>query len=236
MNRWSYHLPILAYHRVGAFKGDHVPTVSAEAFERQMAWIARRRIRVLSLDALADALEQGRPMPRRSAVITFDDGYEETATVAWPILKRFGFPAAVFVSPGEVGWPGFATWEQLAAMTLDRMTIGSHTMHHSYVPLVPESRLVEELVGSKGIIEERVGRPVRFLSYPIGGYTPQAQAVIRQAGYRLACTTNRASAHGELDRFALRRIKMTDRDARPLLLWAKLSGYYDLFRRLKQPA
>ncbi|MBI4343136.1 MAG: polysaccharide deacetylase family protein [Candidatus Omnitrophica bacterium] len=235
MSRWSYHLPILGYHRVGLFKGDHVPTVSAEAFERQLAWLSRRRYRVVGLEEVVACLEPGRAVPRRTTVITFDDGYEETHAVAWPLLKRFGFPATVFVTPSEVGLPGFATWEQVRAMAQDGMTIGSHTMHHSYLPLVPPERLPEELQDSKRTIEERIQRPVQFLSYPIGGFTPEVLRVAREAGYLAACTTNRAASLETVDRFALRRIKITDRDAHPLLLRAKLSGYYDLFRRLKQP-
>ena len=155
----SPQLPILGYHRVGEARPDHVPTVSAEAFERQLATLERHRVRVLSLDEAVAALERGDPPPRRSAVVTFDDGYVETYTVAWPILRRFGFPAAVFVTPGEVGLPGFATWDQLVEMSRDAITIGSHTMHHSYLPLVSEDRLPEELIRSKAVIEEPLPPP-----------------------------------------------------------------------------
>ena len=228
-------LPILGYHRVGPFRPDHVPTVSAEAFERQLATLARRRIHVLSLDEAVAALERNDPLPRHSVAITFDDGYVETYTVAWPILRRAGFSAAVFVTPGEVGLPGFATWDQLVEMSRGAITIGSHTMHHSYLPLVSEDRLSEELSHSKAVIEERLGRPVRYLSYPIGGYTPLAQAFAQQAGYEAAFTTNRGVSRA-VDRYALRRIKITERDANPLRLQVKISGYYDCFRALKRPA
>lgn len=231
----AYHLPILGYHRVGTFRDDHVPTVSAQAFERQLAFLARHRYRVLTLEEVVELLERGAPMPRRSVVITFDDGYEETHTVAWPLLKRFGFPATVFVTPGEVGTPGFLSWGQISDMVRDGLTIGSHTMRHSYLPLVKPDRLPEEVVESKRVIEAQIGRPVQFLSYPVGGFTPEAQQVVRQAGYLAACTTNRALTRDRIDRFALRRIKVTERDANPLLLWVKVSGYYDLFRTLKEP-
>ena len=236
MNQWSYYVPILKYHRVGPSRPDHVPTLSAAAFERQLALLARFRYRVLSLEELVGHLDRGARLPRRSVVITFDDGYEETHTVARPLLKRFGYPAIVFVPPGEVGRAGFATWEQLAELARDGITVGSHTMHHSYVPLLSAEQLREELQQSKAVIEAHIGRVVHCLSYPIGGFTPQAQALARQAGYRVACTTNRSLPGAGLDRYALRRIKMTERDAHPLLLLAKVSGYYDLFRRLKRPS
>ena len=236
MSRWSYHIPILGYHRVGASRSDHVPTVSPGTFERQLGWLARYRYRVLSLDELADCLDRGVRFPRHSVLITFDDGYEETHSVAWPILTRFGFPSVVFVAPGEIGGPGFATWVQLTEMAGNGMTVGSHTMHHSYLPLVQAARLPEELVQSKQVIEERTGRPVHYLSYPIGGFTPETQAFVKQAGYRLACTTNRATSPMAVDRYALRRIKVTEHDANPLRFFVKVSGYYDAFRQLKQPS
>lgn len=235
MNRFRYYLPILGYHRIGRFQGDHVPTVSAEAFERQLAYLAAHRVRVMSLEEVTALLDDGKPFPRRSAVITFDDGYADNATLAWPLLKRHGFPATVFVTPGEVGLPGFLTWDQVGALAREGMTIGSHTMHHSYLPLVKEQQLDEELVGSKRVLEDRLQRPVDFISYPIGGFTMQARAIVERAGYRAACTTNRASPVAPVDRFALRRVKMTDKDAHPLALRVKLSGYYDCFRQLKQP-
>ena len=236
MNRFAYHTPILGYHRVGTFQGDHVPTVSALAFERQLSFLARYQFQVLPLDAVVACVQRGEAFPRRSVVITFDDGYEETYTVAWPLLKRFGFPATVFVAPAEVGMSGFVTWDQLADMAKDAMVIGSHTVHHTYLPLVGEEDLREELVESKRVIEQRIGRAVQFVSYPVGGFTPQAQALAREAGYAAACTTNRASPRAVLDRYALRRIKVTERDSHPLVFWAKVCGYYDSFRRLKDPS
>jgi peptidoglycan/xylan/chitin deacetylase (PgdA/CDA1 family) len=235
MSRFSYHTPILGYHRVGPWRGDHVPTVSPAAFERQLAILARHRYRVLSLEDLVTRFEQGGPMPRHSVVITFDDGYAETHTVAWPLLRRLGFPATVFVTPNEVGSPGFMSWSQVQEIAQDGMTVGSHTMHHRYLPLVDTARLPEEIVASKSVIEERIGRAVHFISYPIGGFTAAVLELVEQAGYRAACTTNRASPRAPRDRFALRRVKITERDAHPLLLLAKTSGYYDAFRQLKRP-
>src|SRR3989338_1554719 len=196
MTRFRYHLPILAYHRVGELRSDHVPTVSAETFERQLTFLKHRRYRVLSLDQIAALLDRGQPLPARSTAITFDDGYEETFTVAWQLLKRFGYPAAAFLTPADLG---------------------------------------KEVLESKRVLEGRLGRPVEYFSYPVGGFSAQIQQVVRDAGYRAACTTNRAWSHA-LDRFALRRVKITERDANPVLFWAKLSGYYDTFRRLEQPA
>lgn len=236
MRQWSYYTPILAYHRVGELKGDHVPTVSAQTFERHLAFLARYRYQVIKLETLAATLEHGQPMPRHTAIITFDDGYEETHRVAWPLLKRFGLAATIFVTPAEVGLPGFVTWQQLQELASDGMTIGSHTLHHSYLPLVEEAQLSQELGESKQLIETHVGQSVELLSYPVGGFTPFVQGVAQQIGYRAACTTNRYAPSAPIDRYGLRRIKVTERDANPLMFLAKVSGYYDLFRQLREPS
>lgn len=235
MSRFRYQLPILGYHRIGDYRGGHVPTVSPETFEWQLHFLARHRYRVIHLDVLVGIMERGASLPRRRVAITFDDGYEETHRIAWPLLKRFRFPAAVFVTPREVGLPGFMSWEQIQAMARDGVAVGSHTMNHAYLPLVSEDRLAEEIVESKRCIEARIGEPVRYFSYPVGGYNPLVQAMVRRAGYWAACTTNRAWSRA-VDRFALRRIKVTERDRHVVSFWAKISGYYDCFRRLEQPA
>ncbi|MBI2093631.1 MAG: polysaccharide deacetylase family protein [Candidatus Omnitrophica bacterium] len=235
MSRWGYHIPILAYHRVGALKSDHVPTVSPETFERQLEFLVHHHYRVISLNELSGCLDRSERMPRRSVVITFDDGYEEIPRIAWPLLKHFDLPATLFVTPAEVGLAGFASWEQLTAVAEQGMTIGSHTMHHSYLPLVKEEDLSQELMESKRIIESRIGKAVEFLSYPVGGFTPRVQSMAKQAGYLAACTTNRALSKGAVDRYSLRRIKITERDEHILPFRVKISGYYDAFRQLRQP-
>jgi len=235
MGRFSHHIPILGYHRVGPIRNDHVPTVAAKTFERQLDFLARNQFHVVNLDALVGMIDRGGKIPRRTTVITFDDGYEETLSLAWPLLKARRFPATVFITPNEVGVKGFMNWEQVSTVARDGMTIGCHTMNHKYLPLVSEDKLSEEIIDSKRAIEERIRRPVHYFSYPVGGYTPLVQVTVRKAGYRAACTTNRAWSHA-LDPFALRRVKITEKDRSSLRLWVKLSGFYDTFRRLEQPA
>ncbi len=234
MIQWQ--IPILAYHRVGEPKGDHVPTVTPEAFAYQLAFLQRHRYRVLALEEVVRCVSRGEPLPKRATVITFDDGYEETFSVARPLLHRFGFPATVFVAPMEVEQPGFMTWDQVRAVATNGMTVGSHTLHHAYLPLISREHLQQELGESKAILERQLGQPIQWLSYPVGGYNTEVQLAAKAAGYGAACTTNRGVSRTQLDLFALRRVKITERDRQPFSLWLKLSGYYDVFRRLEQPA
>lgn len=234
LNLWT--VPILMYHRVGEPKGDHVPTVTPETFERQLRFIARHHYRVWGLGDLVEHMARGGRRALKTVVITFDDGYEEISSVAAPLLRRFGFPATVFVTPAEVGLPGFMHWDHLRQLARDGIAVGSHTMQHRYLPLLSHEKVYQELVESKRDLEQNLGAPVDWLSYPVGGFTPDIQAAVKAAGYRAACTTNRGVSKTLHDVLALRRIKMTERDRNPFLLWVKLSGCYDLFRRLERPA
>lgn len=231
----NYYLPILGYHRIGPLRADHVPTVTEETFAGQLNFIARRGYRVLSCDEIADLIKGGRPFPKKATAITFDDGYEDNWTLAWPILKRYGFSATVFVIPNELGTEGFMTWEQAQMFLKDGGSIGSHTMTHAYIPETAEEKLSYEIIQSKQVLESKLASPIRHLSYPIGGFSTQAQQLAQQAGYDVAYTTNRAVHKKRFDRYAIRRIKMTEKDRGFLRLTVKLSGYYDAFRKLPKP-
>ena len=235
MSDW-WTTPVLAYHRVGVATGDHVPTVSPEAFEAQVRWMHRWGYQTITFSQFIAALEQDQPARQRTVVITFDDGYAETYELAAPILRRYGFCGIVFVTPSEVGQQGFLTWDQVRELSQDSIAVGSHTMHHTYLPLVSREQVQHELTESKHALDQRLGQPVEWLSYPIGGFNIEIQSLAKAAGYRAACTTNRGYSKRARDLFAIRRIKVTERDQNPLLFWTKLSGYYDVFRRLERPA
>jgi len=234
-SRWRS-VPVLAYHRVGEPKGDHVPTITPEVFIYQLRYLQRHRYRVVDFGTVAEAVRTGRSLPTRAVAVTFDDGYEETYTVARPALHRFGFCATVFLAPSGVGRPGFMTWQQAQELSQDGFTIGSHTMHHLFLPHGSPEVIRQELVDSKRALEQALGREIAWLSYPIGGYTAEIQRIAQTVGYQAACTTNRGVSKRSTDLFAIRRIKMTERDRQPFSLWIKLSGFYDLFRSLEPPA
>jgi len=236
--QWRYHIPILIYHRIGdALKGDPIPAVSSDAFKRQMELLNQFRANVLTLDEAARYMSDSHSnIPRRAVTITFDDGCLETYTNARPHLRRLSFPSAIFVTPSYIGKSGFMTWDQVIEMADNNCIIGSHTMNHTYLPNADADQLPEEVIESKRVIEEHIKRPVEYFSYPVGGFTSAVQTVVQSAGYRAAVTTNRIISGKTFDRFAIRRIKVTERDRLAIRLFAKISGYYDMFRQLQPSA
>lgn len=106
---------IIAYHRVGStyeFPSD-VPMIGPQAFEKQVAYLSRR-YRVISLRELGSALNSGASIPAKTAVITFDDGYRDNYLKAYPILKKYGVPATIFLSTGHIDSGAPFWWDRVS--------------------------------------------------------------------------------------------------------------------------
>ncbi len=226
--------PILTYHRVHPTLGPDSPTIPPDLFEKQMGILADRW-HPISLVDLAAQLEQGSRIDRRTVVITFDDGTADNFEYAYPILQQYKIPATIFLIVSNIGKPGSLQLQHILTMAQNGIRFGSHTLDHAYLPAVPEGRFGEEIAGSKRELE-RMGVGAELFSYPAGGFTTQVKELVRRAGYRAACTTNRGFQRFPIDRWALRRISMRANTATPFGMWLRCSGYYGLNRRLRRPA
>jgi hypothetical protein len=151
---------ILAYHafgRPGEPAGRFI--IPSRLFERQMAWLVRRGRPVIPLEEFVACRRDNRLPAAGSVVITLDDDYEDTASVAAPILKRQGLPATVFVVSSRVGattdWDGrgelagrpLLTWEALAKLRSDGISVGAHTSTHPILTELPAERVEKKLNG-----------------------------------------------------------------------------------------
>jgi peptidoglycan/xylan/chitin deacetylase (PgdA/CDA1 family) len=230
-----YVVPVMMYHNVGYTDVLKPNTVSPENFERQMAYLKDHGFHAASFDDFVQSIVGGPALPRKSVVITFDDAYEDNYTHAFPALKKYGFPAIVFAPSDLIGTPGHLTWDQAREMMKGGVTFGSHTRSHAYLPDLPSEDQLDEIRGSKRILEQQLGVSVDFLAYPIGGFNERIKAAVREAGYKAACATNRGYDRYNKDVFELKRVRFSDKDNRKDYLWIKLSGYYNLFREAKSP-
>jgi len=226
-----YEVPILTYHCInGACPDGSRLCVNTQDFQKQMDFISRYRYRVIPLKDLIEALAKNKALSRNTVVITSDDGYEDNYQNAFPILKKYGFSATLFVITDQIGKQGFCSWEQLKEMQNNGIDIGSHTKTHPYLPQVNEEKLRKEIFESKKEIENKLGKKISLFCYPNGGYSSKIQDLVRQAGYSAAFTTNKGRYYLKPDLFALRRIKMTDDSGSPWVMWFKLSGIYNFLR------
>lgn len=231
-----YVVPILNYHSVNITKFTDTPTVKLEVFAKQMEFIHKRGYKVISLDDYIKQRLAGKRLIN-TVVITFDDGYADNYTNAFPVLKRYHFPATIFVIIKHLNQhPRFLTLMQIKEMEKENISFGSHTIDHFYLPAeIEEEELKVEIFDSKKILEQKLGRPVDYFCYPLGGYNEKIKQLVKEAGYRVATTTNRGTDKLNKDIYALKRIKMSPASLPGLVLWFKLSGYYNLFQRNRLP-
>ena len=158
-----------------------------------MAFMQRHGFEVISFDDLVEGIKKGHEFARNTVVLQFDDGYEDNYQYAFPILKKYGFPAMVFLISDRIGTPGFLTWEEIKEMQKYSFLAGAHTRKHVYLPDVTLLEAQDEIAGSKKIIEDHIGH-IDYFSYPSGGFSEDVKRIVKEAGYKAAVTTNRGKS------------------------------------------
>jgi peptidoglycan/xylan/chitin deacetylase (PgdA/CDA1 family) len=190
-------VPILCYHRFGA--GGGKMSVPTERFAAQLEWLARNDYRVIRLSQLNAFLEGREPLPQRSVVITIDDGYESVYRQAWPLLKRYGFPATVFVYTDFVGAGDALDWSQLAEMSAGGLVeIQAHSKtHRNLIERLPDetderyaAAIDTEIRGPREQLERRLGVAVRNYAFPYGDANDAVLAALARQRYQLAVTVH----------------------------------------------
>ena len=158
-------------------------------------------------------------------VITFDDGTACTHEFALPILAEFGYPAAVFVVSHLIG--GINDWmvregqperkmlsnRQLVELRDANIEIGSHTAHHVWMTRVSPDEAKREARESKARLEELLGSRVVHFAYPYGNNNRDVQRIVRDAGYKSACSTRAGKIGRGTDMLSLRRVEIRGDDA-----------------------
>lgn len=232
----NYIVPILTYHNIGYEKEGHF--VSPDNFAKQMEFIKKNGFEVITLDELVSDIKSKKHLKRNKLVITFDDGYQDNFEHAYPVLNKFGFPATVFLVTDYIGVKkGFLSWDEIRVMSRNKISFGGHTANHFYLGLLEDDAIAwEQIAGPKEIIKREIGVPADYFCYPSGGFNDKIKEIVKKAGYKGACSTNRGFAKLNSDVYELKRIKVTNSDTvKPLSFRVKLSGYYNLIRGKKNP-
>jgi len=231
----NYVVPIVMYHHVSDADKNDVLYVSPEKFEYHMTYLNERRYNVISLDDYVKATLEGKSFPRKTVVLTFDDAFDDFYENALAILKKYEFPATVFTPSDLMDERGQMTFIQLKALVDNGIDIGSHTRTHVYLPQLSPHQQKNQITESKRILEEKLGISVNHFAYPVGGFSNKIKAFVKEAGYMSASTTNRGFDRSNKDIYELKRIRFSNKDKTDDILWIKLSGYYNLFRKAKNP-
>jgi peptidoglycan/xylan/chitin deacetylase (PgdA/CDA1 family) len=229
-------VPILCYHRF-APSCDSPLCMPADIFERQIRYLKENGYRVIGPEELAGFLDYRRPLPKNAVMISVDDGYRSIYDVAYPILKRYGFTATLFIYIDYVGVSSKAiTWEQLRELKREGFYIGSHSVAHSDLSKQKKNeddkayltRLRSEIFRSKEIIDKKLGQDTLIFSYPFGRQNQTVVSLARQAGYKIAVTVDRGSNPFFSDPFLIKRDQILKRDMDRFVSRLKTFTYYPL--------
>ncbi len=205
------------YHRIDSLKPSLPPitlrlTVAPNDFATQMAWLKTHGYHDVTQVQLFDALEHGARLPSRPIMITFDDGYRDVFGNASPILKRLQMPATAYVITDRISGPdsSFLTWGNLRALEQRGIAIGSHTVTHTELTLLPDAQALLELRRSRATLEKHLGHPVQWFAYPAGAEDARIVRLVREAGYVLAVTTHPGSVQHANHPLELHRFEILD--------------------------
>lgn len=243
---------ILGYHSVSRERTDGL-AVRPEDFDWQMRWLAGRGYRSATLAQWA----RGEVRPgQRTVWITFDDGYADNYTVAFPILRRYGFTATIFLVTASVGreevfwWDRSKLdgsvepqafypldWDQVAEMAAAGFEFGAHTRTHpaALTALTAEQRWAE-IAGARADLSDRLGLPPASFCYPRGDLDPDVTRLVAAAGYECAVVTPPRGGIPHT-RYTLRRISLY-REYGPALFRLMVTPFfrrnYLWFKRLRR--
>jgi peptidoglycan/xylan/chitin deacetylase (PgdA/CDA1 family) len=204
-------VPVFMYHHVNDTRPEariaRGLTLPTAAFEAQLRWLADHRIATLTAAELVDAIQSGR-VPRDLAVLTFDDGYADIASIVAPLLRRYSARATFFVNAGTIGLRGHISYRDLRAMHAAGNEIGAHGMHHLDLTTLDSDGQLREAGDCIDRIERFTGvRPVSY-AYASGAYNATTLALMPRIGIRSAWTEHPGRVRDLHDPYEMPRLRI----------------------------
>ncbi len=174
---------ILTYHCIGYEKNNGLK-LPEQQFRQQMKYIKDNGYTTITLDQLYKFMLENKPVPQKSVVITFDDGYVDNYQYAYPILKEFNLKATIFVISKTIDKrQNYMTSNQLKELQANGIDIESHTLDHEDLPTLSYEKQLNILKESKKTLEKVLCKKVNYIAYPYAKYNPDTIRAARDAGY-----------------------------------------------------
>ncbi len=209
-------VPILMYHYVStppeeADKYRINLSVEPDTFREQMKWLKDRGYSTVDLYDLIELLALSGEPPEKVVVITFDDGYLDNYTNAYPILEEFGFTGTFFIPTEfiDFGYDGYMTWEMIEEMAAKGHRFESHTKNHPDLSTLKRNDHVWQILGSQETLAAHLGYKPRFLSYPSGRYSDLTLEMVEALSLWGAVTTQGGTWRGFHDRYEWKRTRVS---------------------------
>lgn len=220
---------ILMYHRINDELPSHNLVTRTKAFKEQMRFLYRHPniYQVIGLNEFESCypviFEQ---KPRTKVIITFDDGYRDNYLNAFPILKKFGFPATIFLVTGLIGTDGkfsrygqvkgrdMLNWEEIADMYAHKISFGAHTVSHPHLPQFSYETQWQEISESQATVDRNLPRGDRLntFCYPYGEYNADTLKIVRELGFRYALSVIPGVNKPDTSLYTLKRVEVSGFD------------------------
>lgn len=204
----SSRVPVLMYHHI---KTNTDPRNEIEAgldvppeyFEQQILSLKDKGYQAINISQLFQNDQS------KKIILTFDDGYKDIITNAYPILQNSGYTASVYIISDYTGRDGYLNWDDIRTLKNAGWEIGSHTTNHPDLTKVSLDEARSEIVNSKSKIETEIGGTISSFCYPSGKYNSDIEQLVQQAGYLNAATTKSGRSNTQQLIFELKRIRIS---------------------------
>lgn len=202
-------ISILLYHSVT--KNNWYASIDPEVFGKQMAYL-KNNYQVVSLDKIVAYVKGESELDDKSVAITFDDGYLDNFTQAWPILKKYNLPFTIFVTTNLESHQGLnndwqrITWEQLKQMSAAGADIGGHSQNHRDLDKLSAVELNQEIVNCQSDLQVNLGKQAKNFSYPGGKFNETVVRVVQGAGFVSACVAKNGLISKGDDVYQIKRV------------------------------
>jgi len=216
-------LPILMYHYVEYVKdkGDTIRqslNTTPYTFERQLITLKDAGYTFLTPSDLVSALEGRSKLPQKPIILSFDDGYRDFYTDAFPLLKKYNAKAVQYVIAGFLGKPNFMYKSQVEELGKSGLVeVGAHTVHHLWLKQLNPKTVTYEVEESKKALEKILGATIHSFAYPYGAFDEQTITIVKVAGFTNAMSTIPGTEITEQNRYFLYRLRPGGRTGQQLL-------------------
>lgn len=206
-------LSTLMYHHIqdlglAKTKNQQNLTVDTQVFKKQMQYLKDSGYSTISMSDLVGFFDSGTAIPKRALLLTFDDGYDDFAINAVPILRDFGFKATLFTPTGLINNPGYLSWASVLSISQGKdVEFANHTWSHKAMRKDGSIDEKEISLADTQLSEKGLDIPKVF-AYPYGSVSDIAQTLLTKYGYKLAFTTRHGSILCEKQRLILPRVRI----------------------------
>lgn len=207
----SVRVPILTYHYIRTVTNPKDVlgvrlSVTPAVFEEQLKILRDEGYQSITLDDLSASWKGKYTMPKKPVILTFDDGYDDFYTNAYPLLQKYQVKATAYIVPNFLNKAHYMTSAQIIELSKSPLiTIGAHTMNHIDLRTTNKKTSMQEILGSKMVLERLIGKTVNHFAYPSGKYTKYIVKAVKNAGFTTATTMERGNEHRTIHNFTITR-------------------------------